>query len=107
MIRRPPRSTLFPYTTLFRSLEHYRAGERTEERADHAPDNGHGHPHRGADDPADQRAPRRPARAAVPPREAKSQPPLDDLAQESEAQGDSDGRDPDRTEGRDPAVADD
>src|SRR2546422_2884575 len=34
MIRRPPRSTLFPYTTLFRSLEldhagaEYRAGER-------------------------------------------------------------------------------
>jgi len=25
MIRRPPRSTLFPYTTLFRSLEHARA----------------------------------------------------------------------------------
>src|SRR2546422_2575391 len=24
MIRRPPRSTLFPYTTLFRSLEEYR-----------------------------------------------------------------------------------
>src|SRR2546426_2773016 len=24
MIRRPPRSTLFPYTTLFRSLLHYR-----------------------------------------------------------------------------------
>src|SRR3989454_8628948 len=24
MIRRPPRSTLFPYTTLFRSLEHRR-----------------------------------------------------------------------------------
>src|SRR5256885_14313454 len=23
MIRRPPRSTLFPYTTLFRSFEHY------------------------------------------------------------------------------------
>src|SRR3712207_7206897 len=23
MIRRPPRSTLFPYTTLFRSLEHF------------------------------------------------------------------------------------
>src|SRR3712207_7519984 len=23
MIRRPPRSTLFPYTTLFRSLDHY------------------------------------------------------------------------------------
>src|SRR2546427_7065224 len=24
MIRRPPRSTLFPYTTLFRSLRHFR-----------------------------------------------------------------------------------
>src|SRR5256885_9973147 len=30
MIRRPPRSTLFPYTTLFRSL---RADEREHERA--------------------------------------------------------------------------
>src|SRR5256885_8725476 len=29
MIRRPPRSTLFPYTTLFRSLEH-----RTHARID-------------------------------------------------------------------------
>src|SRR5258708_21912036 len=27
MIRRPPRSTLFPYTTLFRSLEHALAGD--------------------------------------------------------------------------------
>src|SRR2546423_10915723 len=29
MIRRPPRSTLFPYTTLFRSIRvaHYQAGE--------------------------------------------------------------------------------
>src|SRR2546427_7943311 len=27
MIRRPPRSTLFPYTTLFRSLERPRLGE--------------------------------------------------------------------------------
>src|SRR2546425_6062796 len=26
MIRRPPRSTLFPYTTLFRSLSHRSAG---------------------------------------------------------------------------------
>src|SRR2546429_9070900 len=26
MIRRPPRSTLFPYTTLFRSAAHRRAG---------------------------------------------------------------------------------
>src|SRR5438874_5399988 len=28
MIRRPPRSTLFPYTTLFRSLRHQAVGER-------------------------------------------------------------------------------
>src|SRR2546428_6275432 len=28
MIRRPPRSTLFPYTTLFRSGFHHRPGER-------------------------------------------------------------------------------
>src|SRR5260221_6632226 len=27
MIRRPPRSTLFPYTTLFRSLEFYAQGK--------------------------------------------------------------------------------
>src|SRR5258708_27249546 len=26
MIRRPPRSTLFPYTTLFRSVVHHRSG---------------------------------------------------------------------------------
>src|SRR5256885_14554691 len=31
MIRRPPRSTLFPYTTLFRSLRTWRA---SEERGD-------------------------------------------------------------------------
>src|SRR2546430_6064516 len=28
MIRRPPRSTLFPYTTLFRSRVHQKLGER-------------------------------------------------------------------------------
>src|SRR5438132_10819667 len=28
MLRRPPRSTLFPYTTLFRSHRHRRLGER-------------------------------------------------------------------------------
>src|SRR3712207_7187918 len=32
MIRRPPRSTLFPYTTLFRSVPH----ERVREREPHA-----------------------------------------------------------------------
>src|SRR3989441_5881347 len=43
MIRRPPRSTLFPYTTLFRSrtvealirdIDHYLAGEPLEARPD-------------------------------------------------------------------------
>src|SRR3712207_9140794 len=29
MIRRPPRSTLFPYTTLFRSVDQGRVDERT------------------------------------------------------------------------------
>src|SRR2546427_9329981 len=34
MIRRPPRSTLFPYTTLFRSLRHHHdaLGRREEQR---------------------------------------------------------------------------
>src|SRR5438477_2401760 len=36
MIRRPPRSTLFPYTTLFRSRDAGRSG-----RADHAEVPGH------------------------------------------------------------------
>src|SRR3712207_7667805 len=33
MIRRPPRSTLFPYTTLFRSLEEGRDGGRRRDPA--------------------------------------------------------------------------
>src|SRR5256885_11499357 len=33
MIRRPPRSTLFPYTTLFRSYDLLRAGTRPERLA--------------------------------------------------------------------------
>src|SRR2546422_1740602 len=33
MIRRPPRSTLFPYTTLFRSLRHRRWQKRQQSRA--------------------------------------------------------------------------
>src|SRR5260370_21500184 len=38
MIRRPPRSTLFPYTTLFRSHVGQRARQRQEEhRADRVP----------------------------------------------------------------------
>src|SRR5476649_3045319 len=35
MIRRPPRSTLFPYTTLFRSGDH-RPAERRPKFADHS-----------------------------------------------------------------------
>src|SRR3989449_11668667 len=34
MIRRPPRSTLFPYTTLFRSLQGHAAHERHDEEGD-------------------------------------------------------------------------
>src|SRR3989454_12354446 len=37
MIRRPPRSTLFPYTTLFRSVVFWLSVDRTEERVVHAP----------------------------------------------------------------------
>src|SRR3712207_8060384 len=33
MIRRPPRSTLFPYTTLFRSSARLRSGTRSEHDA--------------------------------------------------------------------------
>src|SRR3712207_8852307 len=35
MIRRPPRSTLFPYTTLFRSFDVSRRTFRTEQYADY------------------------------------------------------------------------
>src|SRR3989475_7762981 len=38
MIRRPPRSTLFPYTTLFRSLVAMSHGHRHAERERHARD---------------------------------------------------------------------
>src|SRR3989454_6595336 len=37
MIRRPPRSTLFPYTTLFRSLLHDRVEAPAAERGDGLP----------------------------------------------------------------------
>src|SRR5256884_5353546 len=32
MIRRPPRSTLFPYTTLFRSVQHHHPVHRAHEQ---------------------------------------------------------------------------
>src|SRR5258708_31772822 len=37
MIRRPPRSTLFPYTTLFRSVERVTARALKDARADDKP----------------------------------------------------------------------
>src|SRR5256885_9696114 len=46
MIRRPPRSTLFPYTTLFRSRRHARVTARLlSRRADSVP-SGDPRPHR-------------------------------------------------------------
>src|SRR3712207_8819814 len=41
MIRRPPRSTLFPYTTLFRSVDDGCGGVGRLARADRDPDRGH------------------------------------------------------------------
>src|SRR3712207_7647237 len=38
MIRRPPRSTLFPYTTLFRSLESVHRFTRTDSTGQSVPD---------------------------------------------------------------------
>src|SRR3989454_1557283 len=38
MIRRPPRSTLFPYTTLFRSRPHVRDGTQERRGTDHQPE---------------------------------------------------------------------
>src|SRR2546422_1457482 len=38
MIRRPPRSTLFPYTTLFRSIMRVRFGDRLVIAVDTPPD---------------------------------------------------------------------
>src|SRR3712207_8722976 len=50
MIRRPPRSTLFPYTTLFRSRSpggRVRGGPRRAAAGERAPDGGPGAPGRG------------------------------------------------------------
>src|SRR5690349_22934956 len=44
MIRRPPRSTLFPYTTLFRSGRAAAAGAARLRRRHHDPDRGGGRP---------------------------------------------------------------
>src|SRR5690348_17377989 len=55
MLRRPPRSTLFPYTTLFRSLGDHRAAELVGQTKNRAADPGrtdvvgHGHDERTVD----------------------------------------------------------
>src|SRR5256885_8081941 len=48
MIRRPPRSTLFPYTTLFRSPRHARRADRPAEPRPADRPRRAGDPHRGA-----------------------------------------------------------
>src|SRR3712207_7910900 len=48
MIRRPPRSTLFPYTTLFRSRRDRRRGARSADPLEPPP---HGHDELGLGDP--------------------------------------------------------
>src|SRR2546430_7796283 len=49
MIRRPPRSTLFPYTTLFRSRVGLRDREQTPRRAPGSRRQGLAHAARGSD----------------------------------------------------------
>src|SRR2546427_2230909 len=65
MIRRPPRSTLFPYTTLFRSVVARRRGRRSRGRAVSAfgPSRQAARGRRRARSPAGGAAPRRDQRA--------------------------------------------
>src|SRR2546422_2784418 len=59
MIRRPPRSTLFPYTTLFRSVDdelaHNAAGEAGHDHADQAAQRSSDPIHLGHAETRDQR----------------------------------------------------
>src|SRR2546422_7651327 len=64
MIRRPPRSTLFPYTTLFRSASDAAAAHGRSPRRDHGPP-----PLRGAGDHEDRLV--RPSRGAGAPRRSE------------------------------------
>src|SRR5256885_10768748 len=49
MIRRPPRSTLFPYTTLFRSHVNHRRGRNPDRHGSNSGDgDADAEPHRGA-----------------------------------------------------------
>src|SRR3712207_9359379 len=84
MIRRPPRSTLFPYTTLFRSvLEHPEAGPEEQGAAEQreARLQGEGrHPERGAKEPGDEEY------AGVPAVPEASRPPAEDRGRGAEEQ---------------------
>src|SRR2546422_11335398 len=68
MIRRPPRSTLFPYTTLFRSLGEHATRHQRADRSD--PEQPHGHVDAGAE--AEQPEGGRPAEQRPAPRDRKS-----------------------------------
>src|SRR2546421_3046355 len=59
MIRRPPRSTLFPYTTLFRSGGDHEGAARGIPRLDGAGDPAHHRRDQGGDPPARPRPRRR------------------------------------------------
>src|SRR2546427_2487884 len=58
MIRRPPRSTLFPYTTLFRSNRGAAGGLRRSERAGHGQIAAHLHLHLATEHEADRKSTR-------------------------------------------------
>src|SRR2546427_7462988 len=57
MIRRPPRSTLFPYTTLFRSPERQERGAPAEHAIREAPGQEHGEDGLDGGDPVDPAEP--------------------------------------------------
>src|SRR2546421_7729639 len=50
MIRRPPRSTLFPYTTLFRSVEQARRGGQSSRSVGSGPHRARAHADQGPGD---------------------------------------------------------
>src|SRR3712207_7938220 len=57
MIRRPPRSTLFPYTTLFRSRAGQPAAAMREQRQGEGDGEADGHRDEGQEDMLEQRRP--------------------------------------------------
>src|SRR2546423_12045919 len=82
MIRRPPRSTLFPYTTLFRSRPglHFWSGRASSAPASVAARPRSGRRPRRAGRPPRADGPRRPADARPPPRSEEHTSELQSLA---------------------------